>query len=109
MAAQDVIDQILEAKQIRLTCRAKQLLSLILDGLLNEPFHAVDFHLTPEEEFHKRLAFFDNRVREMPSILEDIAERQGPQHRDRVDGFRLLTLFDLLHNFELSTLFPGKI
>ena len=117
MASQDVIDEILNRKQIRLTPRAKQLLALILDGLLNEPFHRnpkLLHPMPPEEVFHNRVSIFDAEVRRLPDIFEEIANKNQANEKDS-EGYSFITLFDLLHNFESSIgrsatmFFPGKI
>ena len=117
MPALDVLDEILDLKKIRLTSRAKRLLTLILDGLLNEPFHhnsTIGHAKRPGEAFPDRIEVYNTEVRRLPQILEGIARDNQAADRDQ-EGYQFITLFDLLHNFEAKfgparvQFFPGKL
>ena len=117
MLTQDTIDEVLAAKQVRLTPRAKQLLQLIFDGLMNEPFHCEAHRgpaLTPEASYQRRIKFFHQEMEGLPGKLGELAYQNRTLEPDE-DGFQFLTLFDILYNFKSSIadratmFFPGSI
>ena len=105
---QDAIDKILENQKVRLTPRAKQLLLLVFDGLLNEPIRWEE-SATPGSEWEKRTKLINEILVRLPGLLGEWPRKKAPGiDRD------FITLFDLLHNFESRQKmffpgFPGKL